>query len=108
MRQELEAFRQLVEQAKEQKELEARLTASGDYEVSVVTPPNSDTDPDAMTLLRQIKDLKTEYATIHSHVLAKSSRSMAVFPLPRSQETTAPHPDAWLPRGWGSSIHAII
>ena len=43
VRQELESFRALVEQAKEQKELEARLTASGEYEVSVVTPP---TDPD--------------------------------------------------------------
>jgi hypothetical protein len=44
VRQELEAFRQLVEQAKEQKELEARLTASGEYEVTVVTPPDTDTE----------------------------------------------------------------
>lgn len=43
VRQELEAFRQLVEQAKEQKELEARLIISGEYEVDVVKPP---TDPD--------------------------------------------------------------
>jgi hypothetical protein len=43
VRQELEAFRLLVEQAKEQKELEARLTTDNTYEVEVVTPP---TDPD--------------------------------------------------------------
>jgi hypothetical protein len=46
VRQELEAFRQLVEQAREQKELEARLTTSGEYEVEVVTPPNTDADPE--------------------------------------------------------------
>jgi hypothetical protein len=45
VRQELEAFRLLVEQAKEQKELEARLTTSGEYEVSVVTPPITDAEP---------------------------------------------------------------
>jgi hypothetical protein len=44
VRAELESFRQLVQQAKEQKELETRLTASGEYEVSVVTPPNTDAD----------------------------------------------------------------
>jgi len=44
VRAELESFRQLVEQAKEQKELEARLTASGEYEVTVVAPPNTDAD----------------------------------------------------------------
>ena len=46
VRQELESFRQLVEQAKEQKELEARLTSDNTYEVSVVTPPPTDPDPD--------------------------------------------------------------
>jgi hypothetical protein len=45
VRAELESFRQLVEQAKEQKELEARLTTSGEYEVSVVTP-EAEPDPE--------------------------------------------------------------
>jgi hypothetical protein len=45
VRQELESFRQLVEQAKEQRDLEARLTTSGDYEVTVVTPPKTDPEP---------------------------------------------------------------
>ena len=45
VRAELESFRQLVEQAKEQKDLEARLTTSGDYEVTVVTPPDTDSEP---------------------------------------------------------------
>jgi hypothetical protein len=44
VRAELEAFRALVQQAREQTELEARLTTSGDYEVTVVTPPPG-TDP---------------------------------------------------------------
>jgi hypothetical protein len=44
VRQELESFRQLVEQAKEQRDLEARLTTSGDYEVTVTEPPPPDTD----------------------------------------------------------------
>ena len=45
VRQELEAFRALVQQAQEQKELEARLTSDNTYEVSVVTPPPT-TDPE--------------------------------------------------------------
>jgi len=45
VRQELESFRALVQQAKEQKELEARLAVSGEYEVTVVTPPNTDPEP---------------------------------------------------------------
>jgi hypothetical protein len=44
VRAELESFRQLVEQAKEQRDLEARLTASGEYEVTVTEPPLPDTD----------------------------------------------------------------
>ena len=42
VRAELESFRQLVDQAKAQKELEARLTTDNTYEVEVVTPPNTD------------------------------------------------------------------
>lgn len=45
VRAELESFRQLVEQAKEQRNMEARLTADNTYEVSVVTP-ESRPDPD--------------------------------------------------------------
>ena len=45
VRQELESFRQLVEQAKEQRALEARLTTSGEYEVSVVTPESDPETP---------------------------------------------------------------
>jgi hypothetical protein len=45
VRAELESFRALVQQAQEQKELEARLTASGEYEVTMVTPPNTDAEP---------------------------------------------------------------
>ena len=46
VRAELEAFRQLVEQAKEQRELEARLTTDNTYEVQVVKPkPEPEPDP---------------------------------------------------------------
>ena len=34
-----------------------------------------------MTLLRQIKDLKTEYATIHSHVLRRVIQINGGIPL---------------------------
>jgi len=44
VRAELESFRQLVEQAKEQRALEARLTTDNTYEVSVVTP-EAEPDP---------------------------------------------------------------
>ena len=33
-----------------------------------------------MTFLRQIKDLKTEFATIHSHVLRQVIKIKAAFP----------------------------
>jgi hypothetical protein len=35
-----------------------------------------------MTLLRQIKELKTEYATIHSHVLRQVIQINGAIPLP--------------------------
>jgi hypothetical protein len=62
-----------------------------------------------MTILRQIKDLKSEFASIHSYVLRQVIQINGG--IPESDDPKKPLRRTLLPglaHHWGSTIHAII